>query len=35
MAMRERRDSSNWRTMSWPVLAVDFQWMWRCESPGA
>ena len=34
-AMRERRDSSYWRTMSCPVLAVDFQWIWRRESPGA
>ena len=32
--MRERRDSSYWRTMSCPVLAVDFQWIWRRESPG-
>ena len=33
--MRERRDSSYWRTMSRPVLAVDFQWICRRESPGA
>ena len=33
-AIRERRDSSYWRTMSRPVLAVDFQWIWRRESPG-
>ena len=33
--MRERRDSSYWRTMRRPVFAVDFQWICRRESPAA
>ena len=33
MTMRLRRVSSYCRTMRVPVFAVDFQWIWRCESP--